>query len=70
MALEATAVIQTSYHLPSVRITFSFFFDPVCSNQNFRSNLKPVKEAVASETKAILLKSKIKGTVQAARKEA
>ena len=29
-----------------------------------------VKGAVASETKAILLKSKIKGTVQAARKEA
>ena len=27
MALEDTAVIQTSYHLPSVRATSSFFFD-------------------------------------------
>lgn len=39
-------------------------------NQNFSSNLKPVKGAVASETKAILLKNNIKGTVHAARKEA
>lgn len=39
-------------------------------NQNFRSNPKPVKGAVVSETKAILLKNNIKGTVHAARKEA
>lgn len=68
MALEATAVTQTSYHLPSMRTTSAPSLISLL-NQNFRSNLKPVK-AVVSKTKAILLKNNIKGTVYTARKEA
>lgn len=39
-------------------------------NPNCRSNLKPAKEAAASETKAILLKNIIKRIVYPARQEA